>query len=45
MAARRAGKDPASIGPVLLVPELCTRTGQFCYVVYLIYHYLHLRIK
>jgi aubergine-like protein len=21
------GKDPASIGPVLLIPELCTRTG------------------
>jgi aubergine-like protein len=27
MAARRMGKDPASIGPVLLIPELCTRTG------------------
>ena len=27
MAARRAGKEPASSGPVLLVPELCTCTG------------------
>ena len=41
MAARRAGKDPASIGPVLLVPELCTRTGWFCYFFYLICHCLH----
>ena len=27
MEARRRGKDPASLGPLLLVPELCTMTG------------------
>ncbi|XP_003391478.2 PREDICTED: piwi-like protein 1, partial [Amphimedon queenslandica] len=27
MEARRRGRDPATLGPLLLIPELCTMTG------------------